>query len=114
MYGSAVGRSRLRQLFHYLESVNERRKQLMRQAKDQARAFWLENLPQPSSIRRVGGENENEQYALKISRPKLTKAPEPTKEIRSWLLPGWDDCFKEAKVIEVETEIDRDGDEIKI
>src|SRR5215468_7648107 len=108
MNGSEVGRKRLKQLFQYLEAFNQQRNPVVRQIEDQAWTLWLKNLPQHSSIRRGGGD-ENEQYVLKISRPKLTKAPEPPKEIRNWLLPGWDDCFKEAKVIEVKTEIDRDG-----
>jgi very-short-patch-repair endonuclease len=114
MDGSEVGRKRLKQLFQYLEAFNQQRNPVVRQVEDQAWTLWLKRLPQHSSIRRGGGEDENEQYVLKISRPALTKAPEPPKEIRNWLLPGWDDCFREAKVIEVETEIDRDGNEIKI
>ncbi len=114
MNESEVGRKRLKQLFQYLEAFNQQRNPVVRQVEYQAWTLWLKNLPQHSSIRRGSGDDENEPYVLKISRPILAKAPDPPKEIRDWLLPGWDDCFKEAKVIEVETEIDRDGNEIKI
>src|SRR5262249_11586671 len=114
MNGSEVVRKRLKQLLQYVEAFNQQRNPVVRQVEDQAWTLWLKNLPQHSSIRRGGGEDENEQYVLKISRPALTKAPDPPKEIRNWLLQGWDDCFREARVTDVETEIDRNDNEIKI
>ena len=114
MDGPEVGRKRLKQLFQYLEAFNQQRNPVVRQVDDQAWTLWLKNLPQHSSIRLDDSQDENEGYVLKISRPKLTTAPEPPKEIRNWLLPGWDDCFREAQYFEVETEIDRDGNEVKV
>jgi hypothetical protein len=108
-----IARKRLKQIFQYLEAFNQQRNPIIRQVEDQAWTLWLKNLPQHPSIRCGGGEDENEQHVLKISRPALTRAPEPQRQIKNWLLPGWEDCYKEAKVLEVETEIDRDGNEIK-
>ncbi len=113
MNESEVGRKRLKQLFQYLEAFNQQRNPVVRQVEDQAWTLWLKNLPQHSSIRFDGGQDQNEEYVLRISRPKLTAVPEPPKEIIDWLLPGWDDCFKEAKFVEIKTEIDRDGNEVK-
>jgi len=114
MNGSEVGRKRLKQLFQYLEAFNQQRNPVIRQVEEQVWALWFKNLPQHPSIRRGGGDDENELYVLKVSRPALATAPRPPKEIKSWLMPGWDDCYKEAKGFESETEIDSDGNEIKI
>lgn len=114
MNGSEVGQKRLKQLFQYLEAFNQQRNPVVRQIDDQAWALWLKTLPQHSSIQLGSSEDESEQCVLRISRPKLSTAPEPPREIRNWLLDGWDDCFKDVRVIEVETEIDRDSNEIKV
>jgi hypothetical protein len=113
MSGTEVGQKRLKQLFQYLQAFNQQRNPVVRQVEDQAWTLWLKNLPKHTTIRCGNDTDENEQYILKISRPKLVSAPAPPKEIEDWLLPGWDDCFKEARVVELETEIDRDGNEVK-
>jgi very-short-patch-repair endonuclease/Cdc6-like AAA superfamily ATPase len=95
--GTEVGRKRLKQLFQYLEAFNQQRNPVVRQVEDQPWALWLKNLPQHPSIRRGGGEDEMEQFVLKIRRPVLKNAPEPPNEIREWIRPGWDDCFKEVE-----------------
>lgn len=113
MYEHEVGRKRLKQLFHYLQAFNQQRNPVVRQVEDQAWALWLKNLPKHTTIRCGSGADENEHYVFKISRPKLVSAPEAPKEIEDWLLPGWDDCFKEVKFVEFVAEIDRDGNEVK-
>lgn len=112
MNGSEVGQKRLKQLFQYLQAFNQQRNPVVRQVEDQW-TLWLKNLPQHASIRCGNGEDENEQCVLRVSRPKLVSAPEPPKEIKDWLLSGWDDCLREAQFVEIETDIDRDGNEVK-
>ena len=111
---SEVGKNRVKQLFQYLEAFNQQRNPVICQIKDQEWSLFLKKLPEHPSIGKGNLQDQAEQFVLKISRPKLESPPLPPVEIKDWILTGWDDCYTEASFVEVDTTIDRDGNEIKI
>lgn len=114
MSETEVAQRRLKQLFQYLQAFEQQRNPVVRQISEQQWTLWRKDLPQHPCIRWGNNEEEEQDYVLKISRPKLTAVPAPPQEIKDWLLAGWDDYSKEARVIEVETEFDSEGNETKI
>jgi very-short-patch-repair endonuclease len=100
-----VARDKLTRVFRYLEALNQHRNPAKRQIREQPWSFWLRDLPEHPSIQRGAAKdncsktrNGNSQsaedganYVLKVQRPRLTRAPEPSAEIAAWLEDGWDD-----------------------
>src|SRR5580692_2749617 len=100
-----VSRDKLTRVFPYLEALNQHRNPAKRQIREQPWSFWLRDLPEHPSIQRGAAKdncsktrNGNSQsaedganYVLKVQRPRLTRAPEPSAEIAAWLEDGWDD-----------------------
>jgi hypothetical protein len=100
-----VARDKLTRVFRYLEALNQHRNPAKRQIHEQPWSFWLRDLPEHPSIQRGTAKdsasktkNGNSQsaedganYVLKVQRPRLTRAPEPSEEISAWLEDGWDD-----------------------
>src|SRR4029077_2930115 len=100
-----VARDKLTRVFRYLEALNQHRNPAKRQIREQPWSFWLRDLPEHPSIQRGAAKdsasktkNGNSQsaedsanYVLKVQRPRLTRAPEPSEEISAWLEDGWDD-----------------------
>src|SRR5579863_277781 len=100
-----VARDKLTRVFRYLEALNQHRNPAKRQIREQPWSLWLRDLPEHSSIQRGAAKdsssktkNGNSQsaedganYVLKVQRPRLTRAPEPSEEIAAWLEDGWDD-----------------------
>jgi hypothetical protein len=106
-----VARTKLHQVFRYLQALNHLRNPVQREITDQPWFLWFHDLPQHPSIQwgaasRIGhetledptGEPEREvkegadtvaDFLLKVSKPRLTDPPEPPKEIIPWLQPGW-------------------------
>jgi very-short-patch-repair endonuclease len=118
---SRIGRDRLTRVFQYLEALNQHRNPAKRQIRDQLWHLWLHDLPDHASIRRgqlssseesensaaasiAPEEREPSRFVLKVRRPILTRAPEPSETVRGWLLAGWDDPFKEAAHAESQNE----------
>jgi hypothetical protein len=107
-----VGRERLSRVFRFLAALNQHRNPPNRQIRDQLWSMWMADLPVHPSIRlgplRVArdtvsdlpnqGSVNPENFVIKVARPKLTRAPDPPPEIRSWLEPGWDDPSKALSV----------------
>jgi hypothetical protein len=60
--------------------------------------------PEPSVAR------EEDDFILKVARPKLTRPPEPPLEIKSWLESGWDDPSKELAVRKTRNETSAKGE----
>jgi hypothetical protein len=114
-----VGRERLLRVFQYLEALNQHRNPPRGQIREQLWTLWLRDLPDHPSIQqrrpRTPEENPAEKsdlsatreevdFILKVARPKLTRAPEPPDEIKSWLQNGWDDPSKELAYRESKNE----------
>jgi very-short-patch-repair endonuclease len=92
-------------VFRYLEALNQHRNPAKRGIHEQPWSLWLRDLPEHPSIQRGAAKdsasktkNGNSQsaedganYVLKVQRPRLTRAPEPSEEIAAWLEDGWDD-----------------------
>jgi hypothetical protein len=96
---SQTSRSKLIQIFRYLQALNQMRNPIQREVNSQTWKMWLHDLPNHPSIRRgvfpnalnSDGSNEGntDDFILKVSRPKLVDAPAPPKEITAWLRNGW-------------------------
>ncbi len=95
-----VVHTKLIQIFRYLQALNQLRNPIQREINDQPWKMWLHDLPEHPCIRRgvylntVGSDendegNSNDDFILKVSRPKLIDAPAPPKEIIAWLRNGW-------------------------
>src|ERR1700722_13561582 len=95
-----IGRERLSRVFQYLEALNQHRNPPKRQIREQLWTFWLNDLPDHVAIQRgctrnieenktevinVSSAREEEDFILKVARPKLTRTPEPPPELKSWL-----------------------------
>ncbi|HEY6264236.1 MAG TPA: AAA domain-containing protein [Candidatus Acidoferrum sp.] len=100
-----VARDKLTRVFRYLEALNQHRNPAKRGIHEQPWSLWLRDLPEHPCIQRGTAKdsasrtkNGNSQsaedganYVLKVQRPRLTRAPEPSEEIAAWLEDGWDD-----------------------
>jgi very-short-patch-repair endonuclease len=101
-----VAREKLTRVFRYLEALNQHRNPAKRQLREQPWSLWMRDLPDHSSIQRgaakIGSpkakdknsqaiEDAGSNHILKVRRPRLTRPPEPPKEICAWLEDGWDD-----------------------
>jgi very-short-patch-repair endonuclease len=110
-----VGRDRLSRVFQYLEALNQHRNPAKRQIREQLWTLWLRDLPDHPAIQhgrpQNGKENktdatnpsgtpEEEDFILKVARPKLTRPPDPGSELKSWFESGWEDPAKELTVRE--------------
>lgn len=104
-------RSRLVQVFRYLQALNHLRNPVQREINDQPWVMWFHDLPNHPFIRRGNiqattsedeeVETELDDFILKVRRPRLTEPPEPPKEIVPWLQPGWQQ--PDSKVIVQDT-----------
>src|SRR5262249_48649892 len=106
-----IGRDRLLRVFRFLEALNQHRNpapphireqlctRLLAQPPDhpaiELRRPHAENKPSEPSAQK---ESEAETFILKVSRPKLTRPPDPGSELKAWLEAGWDDPFKNPSV----------------
>src|ERR1700746_2192989 len=101
-----VAREKLTRVFRYLEALNQHRNPAKRQLREQPWSLWMRDLPDHSSIQTGAAkicspkakdkysqaiEDTGSNYILKVRRPRLTRPPEPPKEISAWLEDGWDD-----------------------
>jgi very-short-patch-repair endonuclease len=95
-------RPKIIQIFRYLQALNQIRNPPQRNFDPQAWTLWFHDLPIHPCIShgiiidatsRTDTEtidNDND-FILKISRPRLGDPPQPPKEIRSWLQEGWEE-----------------------
>jgi very-short-patch-repair endonuclease len=104
-----VGRERLSRVFRFLEALNQHRNPPRLQIREQLWTMWLTDLPDHPAVQRgaprtgLAGEADPASQSsaqdgssvLKVSRPKLTRPPEPPVELKSWLETGWDDPAKD-------------------
>src|SRR5438132_11221451 len=94
-------RPKIIQIFRYLQALNQVRNPPQRNFDPQAWTLWFHDLPIHPCIRygiiidttlRTDTEtidNDND-FILKVSRPRLVDPPQPPKEISSWLQEGWE------------------------
>jgi very-short-patch-repair endonuclease len=120
-----IARERLSRVFQYLEALNQHRNPPKRQIREQLWTLWLNDLPNHAAIQRgrprniqengtegtnVSTAREEEEFILKVARPKLTRAPEPPTELKSWLEIGWEDPAKEPTIRKTKNEKSARGD----
>jgi very-short-patch-repair endonuclease len=122
-----IGRDRLLRVFRFLEALNQHRNPAARQIRDQLWTLWADNLPDHPAIQLgrphvenkakepvAGKEQDEESFILKVSRPKLTRPPDPGSELKAWLESGWDDPFKNPSVRNSKNEAGPEGKTILV
>ncbi|HEY6286855.1 MAG TPA: AAA domain-containing protein, partial [Ktedonobacteraceae bacterium] len=91
-------RSKLIQIFRYIQALNQLRHPPQNDINDQPWVLWFHDLPNHPCIRLGLGSATNtaeddssivDEFILKVSRPKLTEPPNPPEEIIPWLKDGW-------------------------
>ena len=93
-------RSKLIQVFRYVQAFNHLQNPVQQEIQEQPWVLWLQDLPDHPCIRlgTAGNTDQSiapsqnsadENFILKISRPKQTDPPDPPKEIMPWLQNGW-------------------------
>jgi hypothetical protein len=96
-----IGRKRATQIFRYLEALNQHRNPASRrQLDDQLWHLWFRDLPEHPSVRRaefadatsppaVAAEDAppvlDDDFVLKVRRPRLTTCPFPPEVLAPWL-----------------------------
>lgn len=101
--GSRTANARLGQVFRFLKDLNQHSNPAILALDDQPWTLWLEELPDHPSIRRparwaigeeghsADGDDSIAKNVVTVTRPKITRPPDPPPEIHDWLLSGWDD-----------------------
>lgn len=98
-------RSKIRQLYAFLKEANQLRFRPVRTVGEQPKVLRLADLPAHESaqlyrpVRTVEGQDIPDTL-LRVRRPALTRCPTPPESVAPWLLPGWDDPTKAAKIAE--------------
>jgi len=98
-------RSKLIQVFRYIQAFNHLQNPVPQDIETQSWLLWFHDLPDHPYVRigtrpeqdgaapvsKVSSEPEgnDENFILKVRRPKLTEAPEPPKELIPFLQAGW-------------------------
>src|ERR1700758_409676 len=111
-----IGRKRVTQIFRYLEALNQLRNPAKRNLAGQLWHFWFRDLPEPPSIRRAEFASSpssaeatgvqtaetspvpDDEFVLKVRRPKLTPCPPPPEQLALWLERGWEEPSAEVHV----------------
>ncbi|PYX92378.1 MAG: hypothetical protein DMG67_07080, partial [Acidobacteria bacterium] len=118
---AGVARDKITRVFRYLEALNQHRNPVQRHLGSQLWTLWLHDLPCHSSTERGGVRSDStildpqdakvqsintprENFVLKVQRPRLTRPPEPPKEVVCWLKDGWDDPAREVAFHETRKE----------
>jgi very-short-patch-repair endonuclease len=124
-----IGRERLSRVFQYLEALNQHRNPPKRQIREQLWTLWLKDLPDHPAIQRgrprtveenktentnLSNSPEDEDFILKVARPKITRAPEPPAELKPWLEIGWEDPPREVTIRKTRNEQGTKGETLLI
>ena len=107
-------REGLTKLFEFLKAYTDLRYPPVREIAQQPRFIWLKDLPAHVSVElfRDAGksdEEENNDIALRLTRPSVTKCPSPPAELSEWLNPGWQEISGKAEVRRTRNVVENDG-----
>jgi very-short-patch-repair endonuclease len=122
------GRERLLRVFQFLEALNQHRNPPKRQIREQLWTLWLRDLPDHPAIERArprieegkpetpaaSDAREDDDFILKVSRPKLTRPADPPAQIKLWLETGWDDPARELTVRKTRNEQSPEGETVVV
>ncbi|HEY2459581.1 MAG TPA: AAA domain-containing protein [Candidatus Acidoferrum sp.] len=122
-----IGRDRLLRVFRFLEALNQHRNPAARQISEQLWTLWMDKLPDHPAVQQgrprvedkakepiIEKDIDDESFILRVSRPKLTHAPDPGLELKAWLESGWEDPFKNPSVRSSKNENGPDGKTILV
>ncbi len=116
-------RQKVRQLYAFLKEANQIQFRPVRRLSEQPYVIRIADMPNhPSAqlFRPVKVENSLEipDVLIQISRPKLTRCPNPPNSCLDWLLPNWDDPHITPEVTSSrniqELDKDADGNEVEV
>lgn len=91
-------RSKLTQIYRYLQALNARRNPVVRRIEEQAWREWLRDIPNHPMVAGRPGDGDGE-FILKVRRPEKVACPRPPDSILDWLEPGWDQPEQAARVV---------------
>src|SRR5579862_7187466 len=119
-----IGRERITRVFQYLKALNQHRNPAIRQIEEQPWHLWLRNLPDHPKIQ-IGVVDESQlnameaktatsttpaqtddDFIIRVGRPKLTRAPHPPQIIADWLERGWEAPNGKVTVRESQNEVE--------
>ena len=114
-------RAKIRQLYSFLKEANQLQFKPVRKLADHPHVIRLTDIPKHPSAQifrpvKIQESQEIPDILVRVSRPKLTKCPNPPASIEEWLLPKWDDPSVKPEFVEStnKTEIDQEGNETTI
>lgn len=116
-------RLKVRQLYAFLKEVNQIQFRPVRKLSEQQYVIRLADMPKHPSAQilrpvKVNDTFEIAEVLIRISRPQLTKCPNPPQSCIEWLLPNWDDPLIIPQVADSKNQIDVDvvegGKEVEI
>jgi very-short-patch-repair endonuclease/cellulose biosynthesis protein BcsQ len=85
---SNLARQRLRQLFQFFKSVEERRTPVIAQVRDHRWALWLDALPRHALVRLERPSPDSGEW-LRITKPDVSACPNPPQILNGWLGDDW-------------------------
>ena len=87
-------RAKIRQLYSFLKEANQLQFKPVRKLADHPHVIRLTDIPKHPSAQifrpvKIQESQEIPDILVRVSRPKLTKCPNPPASIDEWLLPKW-------------------------
>lgn len=91
--------AKARQIFSFLEALDQHRNPVKRQVAEQPWHLDLSNLPDvpeidltyPSDASSPDDQGAMGGYILRVQRPPTVPAPPPPRRLQKWVGPTWDD-----------------------
>ncbi|MCW2278211.1 AAA domain-containing protein [Heliophilum fasciatum] len=114
-----VARRRLRQVFQFLQAMNEVRNPAITQVEELPWQLWLDDLPvHPCIVRGMTDDTsaaiDGEQWLLKVRRPVCKEAPPLPAELVGWVAEGWQHIDKKVTIFEKRILRDEQGVAIEV
>ena len=118
-------RSKLTQVFRYVQAFNQLQNPIKQDIEDQAWVMWFHDLPDhpcihtgtklgqenishPTTVKEIAGGEDG--FVLKVKRPKVTVCPEPPKEIAASLQNGWQNIDEKVTFVDQSKRTDINND----